>query len=535
MGRTLWICAVMLALASAPAALASQRAELPRVFLNTAYSAPQRAAIRVAADGDLQAALNRARPGDQILLAPGATYSGNFVLPRRPPGRWLKGADVIHVRTDIPYEALPPEGTRMTPTAAAALRLARILTPNDRSAITAERGAVGWRLLGLEITMHSSLEALNSLVRTGDGTQRTLESVATNIVLDRVWMHGWPARTLRRAVILSSASTAVIDSWIADCHQNGEDAQAIVGWNGPGPYKIVNNHLEASGENIMFGGEDALVPGLIPSDIEIRGNHFTKPLAWRDVWVTVKNLLELKNAARVLVEGNVFSGNWHAAQDGFAMNLKSVNQGGKAPWSSTQDVTIRYNHITNVGAGITINGSDATPVDTPARRLTIHDNIVDNVNVPGFEGRGAFMQFTNGARDVIVDHNTFVSSGPIEAAAIFDVAPAAIALTYTNNIVVHGTYGFKGSDAAPGTQTLDTFAPAAVFSGNAIVGGSAAIYPASNFFPATLAAIGFADVADRDYRLGAATALRTSGIDGRELGADVAAVRSRTARAVVAP
>src|SRR5205085_8881526 len=62
-------------------------------------------------------------------------------------------------------------------------------------------------------------------------------------------------------------------------------------------------------ENIMFGGAFASIPNLVPSDIEIRRNHITKPLSWKaneptyagKAW-TIKNLLELKNAQRVLID-----------------------------------------------------------------------------------------------------------------------------------------------------------------------------------------------------------------------------------------
>jgi hypothetical protein len=44
-----------------------------------------------------------------------------------------------------------------------------------------------------------------------------------------------------------------------------------------GTYKIVNNFLEAAGENILWGG----APGsTVPTDIEIRRNHMFKPLNW---------------------------------------------------------------------------------------------------------------------------------------------------------------------------------------------------------------------------------------------------------------
>ncbi len=50
----------------------------------------------------------------------------------------------------------------------------------------------------------------------------------------------------------------------------------------PGPFRIINNQLEATGENILFGGVDPSVPNLVPTGIEVRRNTITKPLAWRN-------------------------------------------------------------------------------------------------------------------------------------------------------------------------------------------------------------------------------------------------------------
>ena len=131
----------------------------------------------------------------------------------------------------------------------------------------------------------------------------------------------------------------MIGSYISDIHVVGQDAQAILGWNGPGPFKIANNELEASGENVMFGGA-ARASNNIPSDIEIRGNHFFKPLSWRvgspsyagHHW-SVKNLLEFKNAQRVLVTGNILENNWLDSQIGMAFLLTPRAEFGKAPWA----------------------------------------------------------------------------------------------------------------------------------------------------------------------------------------------------------
>src|SRR5919106_5454897 len=56
-----------------PATLAPGDPEPPRVFLDTTYIAPAGKTINVAAGGDVQAAIDRAQPGDVIMLQAGAT------------------------------------------------------------------------------------------------------------------------------------------------------------------------------------------------------------------------------------------------------------------------------------------------------------------------------------------------------------------------------------------------------------------------------------------------------------------------------
>ena len=44
---------------------------------------------------------------------------------------------------------------------------------------------------------------------------------------------------------------------------------------------IINNYLEAAGENLMFGGSPSAIPNLVPTGIEIRRNYLYKPLRWK--------------------------------------------------------------------------------------------------------------------------------------------------------------------------------------------------------------------------------------------------------------
>ncbi len=73
---------------------------------------------------------------------------------------------------------------------------------------------------------------------------------------------------------------------------------------------------------------------------------------------TVKNLVELKNAQRVTIEGNVVEYAWKAAQTGFAFLLTPKNQENTAPWTVVQDVVIRYNTVRHVNGGVNILGRD---------------------------------------------------------------------------------------------------------------------------------------------------------------------------------
>jgi hypothetical protein len=72
------------------------------------------------------------------------------------------------------------------------------------------------------------------LIALGD-KQTSLAQLPHDLIFDRVYIHGNPDVALERGITLNSASTAIIDSYISDCHEEGANSQAIMGWNGPGP------------------------------------------------------------------------------------------------------------------------------------------------------------------------------------------------------------------------------------------------------------------------------------------------------------
>ena len=176
---------------------------------------------------------------------------------------------------------LPPSGSRIKPLHAPLLARLRSPTAADAALRTAA-GAHHWRIAYLEFG--ASYQGNGEIVQIGDGSsaQNSLDKVPHDIALSHLYIHGDPVWGQKRGIALNAAAVTIRDSHISDCKGVGQDTQAIGGWNGPGPYTIENNYLEAAGENVMFGGADPAIPNLVADGITFRGNLVSRPMAWRD-------------------------------------------------------------------------------------------------------------------------------------------------------------------------------------------------------------------------------------------------------------
>ena len=500
-------------------------AELPRTFLTTAPPVQSGMVRAVAANcSDLQQQINAAKAGDTVQIPAGTTCTGNFVLPKKAASTaW------IVIRTATPDSALPP-GVRVNPQIAD--KLARIQTPNSVAAIRTDPGAHHYRLIGLDIGLIPDFTATFNygIVLFGDSSeaQNSMASVPSDLVLDRCYVHGLPTTNVSRAVALNSARSAILDSYLSQIHADGYDTQAIAGWNGPGPYKIVNNYMEAAGENLMFGGATGYIPGVIPSDIEIKQNHFFKPLSWRigdptyagRHW-TIKNTFELKNAQRVLLDGNVFENNWVESQNGFAVLFTVRTEAQAMPWNVVQDVTMTNNLIRNTYGAVNILGLDDNANRTGhTRRLFIQNNVFDRLDPDGIG-----FQLLQGAQDILVNHNTMVYAGG-RSMMQFDGTPVD-RLVFTNNIVQYGQYGVFGSGKGVGKPAISYYAPSNIFANNVFTGNAAAqsLYPECNYFVDSSNAVGFVSLTGTsNYQLKTNSKFRNAAIDHKDVGADAAAV-----------
>ena len=550
-------------------------AELPRVTVSSAMSdtpAPG-AVINVNAGGNLQTALNAAQCGDIIQLQAGATFSGKFIVP-------AKNCDINHwiwIRTSAPDSALPAEGQRLTPCYAGVASLegrpqypcsnpqnvmptVEIQTKGDGPFQFAP-GANFYRFIGLQVTRPAGTP----------GPARLMSGQATmdHIVVDRSWLHGAPQDETHDGVNLDGATNvAVVDSYLNDFHCISVtgvciDAHAVAGGvsdTQDGPFLIQDNFLEASGEEIMFGGGAAT---LTPTDVEILNNHFWKPWQWmpgNNPFVggpngnpfIVKNHLELKNAVRVLVEANLMENVWGGfSQTGYGILLTPKNQHTQSgndvcPICQVTDVTIRYVHVSHGGGGIQMvtdisgNGKDGAPA-LAGTRFSIHDVVLDDLNKKYVGGGTGFMIMNawpkNPLNTITINHVTAFPDPASHMIVMGNLSQNAsmYGLVFTNNLTLTGQYpvwNAEGSTSCavedvPITSISKCFT-SYTFGNNGLITTPVAFppskWPSANMFPQSINEVGFTNYNNGDggnYELLTSSPYKNKGTDGKDLGADI--------------
>lgn len=462
--------------------------------------------IKLDRNGDFQRALNDAKPGDTIVLEAGAVYTGPFTLPVKT------GDQFITIQTSRVAEL--PESVRVSPSQSALF--AKLQSSENGSPIVkTEPSAHHYKFIGIEISTAHEKVKVYDLIRLGDSDkQNTLEVVPRHLVIDRSYIHGFESQEVQRGISLNSAETSITNSYISDIHGKGYDTQAICGWNGPGPFKIINNYIEGAGENVMFGGADPKIPNLVPSDIEIRDNYLFKPLSWKEGHPTyagkhwsVKNLFELKNARRVTIDRNIFENNWVDAQAGRAILFTVRNDGGRAPWSTIEDVTFTNNIVKNSPHALNLLGKDDLKPSQQARGLVISNNFFTQIS-------GAFLTLS-GYHNVTISNNTHFQSGNIMTLT-GEPSPGFV---YERNITVRDNkgYGVKGDASGEGSVALKVFAPNATFRNNIIVGANSSQYPSNNVYPRSIDEVGFESPEKGDFRLTRRSVIPQAGVDFKRL------------------
>src|SRR6266496_5518859 len=463
------------------------------------------------AGDDLQGAIKNARLGDTILLQAGATFTGPIMLPDKGAGTGTDG-DYIIIRT-ANLSGISGEGERIKPDGS----MAKIVAPGSSAAIGTQERAHHYKFIGVEFAPAQNSDHIYNLIDLGASDYRSTSQFPHHLVFDRCYVHSTGLNKARRGFALNSGETTIINSYISGFA--GEDeTQAIAGWNGPGPFHIINNYLEGGGEVLLFGGSDPSIQGLVPSDIEIRRNFFHKPADWAGR-ATIKGTFELKNAKRVVVEGNIIDTGIRVTA--FVITVR--NQNGSAPWSTIEDVEITNNIVRHASTGVNILGSDDGQPSKEARHIKISNNLFLDLLAPG---DNAFFLQISGAESVTVAHNTVQQGGNI----ISSYGKPTRDFAFVDNIVQHNSYGIACFIEGPPCPQLPY---CRCFSNSTIRGNVIAdtanvsasypiekLYPAGNFFVSSYQRVGFVDYVNNKWQLASNSNYRNKATDSRDPGVD---------------
>jgi hypothetical protein len=465
-------------------------------------AAPSVVTVTINAGDNLQAALDAAPAGAIVTIPPGATFAGNYVIRKS-----------LTLRT-----AGPLPDRRMNRTDVLGILRTSTTTP----ALRCEQGTTGISIVGIRLESRTTIgNGIGSALECGTATETIRERQPADILIDRVVVQGNPAGGTRRGLSLHVARLTLTRSYIYDVVMDGFETQAVWMMNGPcAPCTIVDNYLEASGENFMIGGDDPRIVDLVPSDVLFEGNTVTRPPAWRAQPWDVKNLFEIKNGRRITVRKNLFEHHWAGAQPGAAILITPRNQYGRAPWTVVEDVVFEHNIVRNVGSGFNLLGDDNEQPSQRTQRVTFRHNLilVDRVT---WGGDGRCLMVGRAPQLVTWDHNTCLSNG---SSAVYSYR-GGTSLTsadarWTNSIFQHNAYGFFGDGAAPGTSSLTAFYPGATWASN-VVSGAPNVYPAGTLRPTTTQ---FSTFVGPDGRLLPGHPYSNAATDGTDLGVDYAAL-----------
>ena len=514
---------------------------LPTGWDGTADKTPGTAAQLIIDLADVGTGTRQSNGGTPYIieLTSGTDYVGQFIIPDGG------GSDWLIIRTSQHSGTLPATGTRVTDATGMA-KLSSAVT--NAQIIRHSAGAKNVRFIGLEVSLEASGGANYGMIRVGIEFNDTTTSGA--IIFDRCYIHADPTQCVNDGIYCwGGESIGVIDCRIAD----------IVGYPGlgiseshgvwihkfTGPSKIENCYIAASSENILTGGAQSGGDPLdLVQDLIVRGNHLFKDEAWRtalsdpggvnDTKVPLlKNHFELKEGTRVLFEGNKCENCWPADGSQFGVSLVVKSDEGL-----TSHITIRNNFTVDTDVAMTITGLGGA-----TNLLHVHDNvfnITSKAGTPNFGDYSRMIIFGTGDAPTTeafgilrFENNTFYDAA----------APSILSMFFANTLTnigrliaknnIFGTSGsrFFSNGGAENIAALDLACAAYDFDTNMVVRGTPPTENATfaNFVTvADFVAVDWtSDTPDEtlaNFVLTADSPGYTTGTDGTDIGADIAAI-----------
>ena len=224
---------------------------LPKMFeheLTTAEYDPARKADIVIAAGTphktLRDKILNAPPGSIVELEAGATFNmpgpillKNHTAPAQGGSPWIVVRSSAH--TQLPKGRVGPQHASLMP---------KLIVTSTEPTIRSLFGAHHYYFLGIEMTVDESTSLNYGVVGIDKDhylrrPAQTTSELPHHITFDRCYVHGNPTGYMKRGFALNGRYLAVVRSHVDHFQHKTQDTQAISGYNGDGPLKIVDNYL----------------------------------------------------------------------------------------------------------------------------------------------------------------------------------------------------------------------------------------------------------------------------------------------------
>lgn len=419
--------------------------------------------IHVGNGEDLQAAIDSAPGGSEIRVQPGE-YNSLVLKPK-------DGHVIIRPDTDdFNFDE------RINPSWAESMIK---IKHNGWAAIQVDQGTDGYDLIGFQPLPWT--DKYTPMVRVGSADETDPNNCPKNIVFDQCLLLANPDQGCKRGIEANCGNLIVTRSYFEDFYAD-VDAQGVGGWNGPGPFIVDNNYISASGENVMWGGDDPKNELMMPTRIEIRNNTLTKRQEWQDMpQAVVKNGLELKLCKSSIIENNIIEYCWTSGQVGYLIMFTPRNQNGSATWSGIKDIIFQYNVVRNAAGFLSILGRDDINPSQETVNIKIFQNLIYGIDTSQYPGSGRCVQLLDGPKNVEICHNTIHANRPNSFLALG--GPNKTTLQMRHNVLYEGEYGITASDLACGKPSWDAWIEGNL-EGNLISRGTDRFitYPGNNHF-----------------------------------------------------
>lgn len=482
--------------------------------------------IKLKVGDNVQAAFDTiSKTGGTLMFAPGV-HKADLEAVERP-----LDAPLVAFTSDTTN--VPAPSKRITPDFLPGLAQLQV-TRTDHEAFTARNKSRNVAFVNIAFGP-PVYPGRTTVVLGGDQNEtKTREDVPSTFLFDRVYMYGSPTKGAHRGIQAHCDGLKVCGCYFKDFFEIARDSQAVGGFNGTRNIVLENSFFEASGENVMWGGSDSASPDMSPQDIVMKGCTLSKNFSWMSLPTqpSIKALLETKNVKRFLVDGCVLEQNW--ARDwvsGVGFMFKACNGAGKEIWATAEDVTIANCLIRNVGSPCGLIGyGDSGRVSDRARRITIQNLLVYNINVGNWKGHSHGMPIADPMDGLTVDHVSFIKDGHSFMNTWFDNnQPPGEFLKFTNSLVCLGEYAMLSEKNGVGFGAMLKDWNKVTFDGNVMQAGTrgmGALLPTNN---KVISVADFDASLDDHYRVKpdspVASAVKCA--DGKMPGADVDAILQR--------